>query len=487
MNSSLSNRNGVDFSTAFIEPHIEDNFMTTALFLRSALVSCTLLTAILMTGCATSLQTAGSTTVTPVGSQRPGLTGSVHGGQQPVSGATIQLYAVSTSGYAAAATPLITPSSVTSGTGTYPVTTDANGNFTISGDYTCPSGSYVYLTATGGNPGLSAGTNNTAIVIMAALGSCAAVKAGASTTFASIQLNEVSTVAGAWALSRFMSGPTAAGTSSTNATGLVNAFAAANNIDNLATGTAPGATLPTGATVPVAEVNSLADILAACINSSGATTTGTACGTLFTAATPPGGTALADTLTAALDIAQNPTNNVTTLYNLATSSSPFQPALTTAPANWLIGIHYTGGGLATPTALAVDNSGDVWIANSNSVSEFSSTGAALSPSSGYRGGSLSSPSGIAIDLSGNAWISNSGNASVTEMAPLGASASNFTGGGLNQPSSIAIDGSGYIWVTNKGNNSVSQLSSTGTALSPNVTGYTGAGLSQPVGIAINSH
>src|SRR5438445_4103263 len=75
---------------------------------------------------------------------------SVHGGQQPVSGATLQLYAVGTTGDGSAATALLTQA----------VTSDANGNFDITGAYTCPSAStLVYITATGGNPGLSPGTN----------------------------------------------------------------------------------------------------------------------------------------------------------------------------------------------------------------------------------------------------------------------------------------------------------------------------------------
>ncbi len=59
----------------------------------------------------------------------PHIRGSVHGGQQPVSGATIQLFAAGTSGYGTGATSLLTA----------PVTTDSGGNFTITGDYTCPS------------------------------------------------------------------------------------------------------------------------------------------------------------------------------------------------------------------------------------------------------------------------------------------------------------------------------------------------------------
>src|SRR5271156_4112443 len=90
-----------------------------------------------------------------------GVRGLVHGGQQPVTGATIQLYAVGTASEGSASTPLLSPAPVT----------DANGGFNITGTYTCPSSSaLVYIVATGGNPGLPAGANNAAISLMAALG-----------------------------------------------------------------------------------------------------------------------------------------------------------------------------------------------------------------------------------------------------------------------------------------------------------------------------
>jgi len=89
------------------------------------------------------------------------LSGRVHGGQQPVSGSTIQLWAAGSSGYGSAATPKLT--SV--------VTTDAGGNFNFSTLYTCPSSTtQMYVTATQGNPGMSSGTNNAGIAMMAALG-----------------------------------------------------------------------------------------------------------------------------------------------------------------------------------------------------------------------------------------------------------------------------------------------------------------------------
>ncbi|WP_353072834.1 hypothetical protein [Tunturiibacter gelidiferens] len=71
------------------------------------------------------------------------LHGTAYGGDQPVSGATIQLYAVGTTGDGSASTPLLTQA----------VTSDSSGEFTLTGDYQCPSAStQVYLTAAGGNP-----------------------------------------------------------------------------------------------------------------------------------------------------------------------------------------------------------------------------------------------------------------------------------------------------------------------------------------------
>jgi len=73
------------------------------------------------------------------------LQGHVHGGQQPVSGSTIQLYAAGTSGYGAGAIALIAN----------PIVTDSSGSFSITAQYQCPSSSsQLYIVATGGNPGL---------------------------------------------------------------------------------------------------------------------------------------------------------------------------------------------------------------------------------------------------------------------------------------------------------------------------------------------
>lgn len=250
---------------------------------------------------------------------------SVHGGQAPVSGATLQLYAVGTTGDGSPATPLLTQT----------VTSDANGNFDITGSYTCPSASaLVYVTATGGNPGLSPGTNNAALALMAALGPCGSF--GASTF---VNVNELTTVAAVWALAPFMNSYNSIGSGTADAAALAGAFTLASEYVDTTTGTAPGLNVPAGTTVPVAQLNTLADILSTCVNSPGGLAgDGSACGMLFSAATPNGGTAPTEVIGAGLNIANNPTANVSSLFALATPTAPFQPTLATVPADLTVGL-----------------------------------------------------------------------------------------------------------------------------------------------------
>jgi hypothetical protein len=95
-----------------------------------------------------------------------GIRGNVHGGQQPVANSTIRLYTVGTTGDGSSATPLLTQT----------VTSDANGNFSITGLYSCTNATYVYFTATGGNPGLPSA--NPDIALMNAFGPCSSLNTG---------------------------------------------------------------------------------------------------------------------------------------------------------------------------------------------------------------------------------------------------------------------------------------------------------------------
>jgi (2Fe-2S) ferredoxin len=103
---------------------------------------------------------------------------------------------------------------------------------------------------------------------------------------------------------------------------------------------------------------------------------------------------------------------------------------------------YSGGGLNAPVSVIVDGLGKVWVANStgNSVSVFSSAGAAISPAttgyqSAYQSSVYTTPGGITIDISGNVWVTNSGNNTVNEIiggaapiAPLATALTNSTTG-----------------------------------------------------------
>jgi streptogramin lyase len=415
------------------------------------------------------------------------LRGMVHGGSQPISGATIQLYAAGTTGYGTGATALLST----------PVTSDASGNFSITGDYTCPSStSQLYIVGTGGNPGLSPGTNNAASVLMTALGPCTLY--GSQYTLnpnSFIFINEATTVASVYALAPFMTpGTTQVGTSSTNTLGLANAFLSVQNLVNTTTG-APLATTPAGnGIVPQAELDTLANILASCVNSNGVSST---CASLQAASTPAGGTAPTNVLQAIYNIATNPASQIAALYALASATVPYQPTLSAAPHDWTVALNYTGGGLSGPVAVSIDSLGDVWIANDNSsVIKLSSNGVILSGLAGFTGGGINRPRGMAIDLSDNAWVANFFGNSVTKLSNSGSILSGtngFTNGisGVNGPTFVAIDGTGNAWITNSSSPSltVTKLAGDGSliaaSISPCVTAST-CQLDGPRQIAIDA-
>jgi hypothetical protein len=455
------------------------------MFMRRVVILCLPL---LLTGCALS------PTATPTLEKGLSIHGNVHGGQQPIIGAHVYLLAANTTGYGQPSVSTLDPTApnvATDAVGTY-VTTDPTGSFSISGDYTCTSGTQLYIYALGGNPG--AGTNP-ASGLLAVLGQCPA-----SGTFAAtvpfIWINEVSTVAAAYAMAGYATDAAHVSSSGTPLalTGIANAFANAANLASISNGSALATTPGGNGTVPQAEINTLANILASCINSTG-TITGpanpSACYTLFSNAMSNGtsGNLPTDTATAAINIAHYPTQ--TALFSLQSGiAAPFEPALTSVPTDFTVGITFTGGGLSTPYNIAIDGSGNAWVTNNsaNSITELSSSGSPISPAAGYTGAGLSFPQGIAIDSLGNAWVANDGNGSVSELSNSGTPISpstGYTGGGLNQPQGIAIDGGGNVWVTNPATHSMSKLSSSGVAISP-AAGYTLPSLDSPQGVAIDA-
>jgi hypothetical protein len=273
---------------------------------------------ICLTGCGVA-----SDAVVDSASQSSVLAGRLMGGQSPVSGSAMALYAVGTGGDGSAATSIMSK----------PVSTDANGNFNLTGAYQCPSAtSQVYLLATGGNPGLSSSANNADLALMTAIGSCGTLSA---TSF--LQVNEVTTVAATAALAGFVTSGTHVGSGVTDANALAAAMTLATQLANSSNGSTPGAGVPVGTSVPATKINTLADVVASCINTAGGVAgDGSPCGTLFRLTTPASGTAPTDTITALANLAASPSMNTASLYSLTVPSSPFQPVLANAPADFAI-------------------------------------------------------------------------------------------------------------------------------------------------------
>lgn len=483
----------------------------------SALAVSTVGLAGLLSGCGMAVSTVengGS----PGGAAAVQVQGRVRGGQQPVSNSTIQLYAVNLGAQKGASTPLLNQV----------VMTDGGGNFLITGKYTCPANSYVYMTATGGNPGLGGNTNNAGLALMTALGRCDALL----TTYPFIQVNELTTVGSVYALAPFMADFGHVGAATSNTAGIVNAFANVNSLITVGFGIAPGAGLPATSTAPVNELNTLADVIAPCVNSDG---TGTPCASLFAAAKNAGGTTPVDTISALLNIAANPTANVATLYGMSAANAPFQPTLAGTPADWSVAITSTGGGLAAPYAVAIDAAGTAWVANSagtnvtkltrtqtassitgggllgpqgiavdtagniwvansygSSLVELNNAGTILSGANGYTTGGISSPFAVAIDTANNVWIANYDTGSVSGVAtggatPVAISGSPFTAGGsVLLPVSVAIDATNNVWISSSGNDVVSEISNTGANLS-GAGGFTDGVLQAPAGLVIDGN
>ena len=373
----------------------------------------TLVPALLLTGCGMDQVSSVTANV-----ESPGIVGRAFGGQQPVSGATISVLAMGTTGYGSTGTILSS------------TTTDVNGNFSLPG-YTCPqSDTPVYLVGIGGDAGSG---KNASAVLGAGLGPCAE----AQQSF--VILNEVTTVGLAFTLSHFFSttlggangandwfgGPSTLGSNGSIGIDYSAGIVRGNNytipsIIETAVG-APTQNSP-GITIEAAKINTIANILAACINTAGSTSTTetkTPCGKLFNWTQNNSVNRPTDTLQAAVQMALNPTTQVANLYNLGTTTPPFT-GLVTQPNDWSIGVSYTTSSLGlsvntgTLSTLDIDSTGRIWFP-SNAAGH---VGAAVfdpttqSFSGPFNTTGLVFPQQVAIDANGYAWYNDSANTTV---------------------------------------------------------------------------
>jgi streptogramin lyase len=407
----------------------------------------------------------------------------VHGGQQPVTGAHIYLFAGNPAGYGAPSVSMLDPAQpdvLTDAVGTY-VLTDSGGNFTITGNYTCTAGQEVYLLALGGNPGLPAGEQNPALALMSAFGACPEGHTNFVSTVPFVFIDEVSTVAAAYGLSGYMTDSTHLGYAPTaNAIqGLANAFLTVNSLVDPATGVARIQNIEGNGTVPQAEINSLANLLVNCVNSDG--TTG--CDQLFSNAPSLAGTPPTDTVSAIINIVHNPGANVPALFAASNLTMPYQPALAAAPNDWSLAITYDVDGMVGPYFPAIDSAGNIWVPNyvTNSLSQLDPVGRIISGSSGFTGGGLNLPYAIAIDAHDNAWVVNFGPPNASTISKFSSTGVSLFGSPLACDTACffpAFDAAQNLWIS--GSQRATVLRPDGSVLKKYATN------SFDAGIAINS-
>ena len=433
-----------------------------------AACGCAALTLASLTGCGSGV--ASSATISPV-ADAVGITGAVHGGQQPVTGSRIYLLSVGTGGYGSAGSSRITTGATgvtTDSNGYGYITSDSSGNFNLT-QYTCASASApTYIIAQNGNPGLLPATvSNTAINMIAALGQC-----GKISSIATVDINEISTVAGVTALQEFIGADVFhIGSRGANSGGIAVAMGLANDLVPYAAATANSTNVAGNGSVPQTKIDTLGNILAYCVNS--ASPTSTSCSSLFTNSKPAGTPAATDVFMAMYDIAQNPTKNVAALYNSALPTAPFQPSLTAQPKDLSLAITYTDPSLTNPTVVAIDAAGDAYAVNcsscpgsifagSDTVVGFSPNGSSVSVVSA----GIHKPQGIAFDNNGDLWTTDLafGSASDEIVKNAGATAAiAYSNASLVvQPQGIAIDANNNAWVADQYAQNVIAVSNTGT-------------------------
>jgi hypothetical protein len=394
--------------------------------------------------------------------------GVVNGGQQPIVGASVFLYGVGISAYGGTSISILSGGNSIKDprSGNNYVLTDANGEFNISGDYTCTPGQVLYLYSINGNPGMPSGGSygdNAAASLMATLGTCPATG-----TFAGqipyVYMNEVSTVATAFAFAPYATnatnisiGPSGSGASGPSALalqGLQNAAENAQKLFNISGSVAlQGANSVTPAgngIVPAALINTIADILAGCINSTGPSSAG--CSQLFgympSSSNVNSGVVPTETATAAIYLAKNPGTNVSQIYGLIPTNPVFTPTLLTAPNDFTVGITYADTSLSSPNDIAIDSLGQAWITNPSSgkVTKFATSGLASSYS-------VPSANFLAIDTSNNVWVTSvASTPSVYELTSNGSLVGDYvTNYTLVTPSGLVNDGAN-TYVADAGRN-----------------------------------
>jgi len=143
---------------------------------------------------------------------------------------------------------------------------------------------------------------------------------------------------------------------------------------------------------------------------------------------------------------------------------------------------YATSELPFTSAVAIDASHNAWFAVQKAAVRVSPLGVVTSFSC------CSDPTGIAVDQTGNIWIADYGGFAIVEVNSAGAVANRVdTSVGPTAPQSLAIDGAGNVWTANYFGNSVTEVAGASAAMVSPAAGFgLDAPLNEPYGMAIDA-
>jgi tripartite motif-containing protein 71 len=155
---------------------------------------------------------------------------------------------------------------------------------------------------------------------------------------------------------------------------------------------------------------------------------------------------------------------------------------------------WSTSGTGAPWDIAIDDHGNIFVASlSNLILKYTSTGELLAQwgGGGAHEGAFNSPRGLAVDLSGNVYVADKGNhriqkftsdgVFVMQWGTLGAGA-----GQLHSPSGIAADGLGHIYVADTGNHRMVKFTDSGGFVTSWAGGPPQYGEFNPAGVVVDA-
>jgi hypothetical protein len=126
-------------------------------------------------------------------------------------------------------------------------------------------------------------------------------------------------------------------------------------------------------------------------------------------------------------------------------------------------------------SMVADALGNLYVGNGTTVVKFAPGD--MTPSATLTG--LNGPSALAVDASNNLYVANSGNDTISKFTP-GTTAPSAVLTGLNSPNALAFDMRGNLYVSNNGNDTVSKF-----APGTTTPGATLTGVQNPIAVAVD--